>query len=273
MTLPPLRAVCFDFDQTLGCYDPPHFALYVLAAKEHGVQFTEAQLEAPLDDAWERWRTPLGIDHSHATTEAAFRDVRREVHRARFVGAGVEDGPVLEDILERQLDLEMEPEYFRLYPDTRPCLERLASLGLDVAIVSNHMWRLPEVVAALGLGGLVRAVLTSARIGVRKPHPAMFEALLRELGVPHEERDRVLFVGDSVAADVEGPRSFGMRAVLLDRMGHAPACIATRSATASTARSPASKSCASHDDAARASRSRPRARVRRLLRPLRGIPP
>ena len=219
MTFPPLRAVCFDFDQTLGCYDPPHLGLYVLAAKEHGVELTEAQFEGPLDDAWERWRTPLGIDHSHATTEADFREVRREVHRARFVGAGVEDGPVLDSILERQLDMEMEPEYFRLYPDTRPCLDRLGALGLDVAIVSNHMWRLPEVVAALGLGDLVRAVLTSARVGVRKPHPVMYEAVLRELGLPDHERDRVLFVGDSLTADVEGPRSFGMRGVLLDRSG------------------------------------------------------
>jgi len=219
MSVPPIRAVCFDFDQTLGCYDPPHYALYVLAAKEHGIDLTEAQLEAPLDDAWERWRTPLGIDHSHASTEAAFRDVRREVHRARFVSAGVEEGPVLESILERQLDLEMEPEYFRLYPDSRPCLERLASAGVDLAIVSNHLWRLPEVIASLGLGDLVRTVLTSARVGVRKPHPAMYEAVLRQLGVPADERGRVLFVGDSLTADVEGPRGFGMRAVLLDRKG------------------------------------------------------
>ncbi len=217
MTLRPLRAVCFDFDQTLGCYDPPHYALYVLAAEEHGVALTEAQLEAPLDDAWERWRTPLGIDHSHATTEAAFREVRREVHRTRFLGAGVEDGPVLDAIVERLLDLEIEPRHFRLFSDTRQCLERLAEARLDVAIVSNHIWRLPEVVTALGLGDLVGSVLTSARVGVRKPHPAMYEAVLCALGVPDDARDTVLFVGDSVTADVWGPRAFGMRAVLLDR--------------------------------------------------------
>jgi putative hydrolase of the HAD superfamily len=217
LNLPPIRAVCFDFDQTLGCYDPPHLGLYVLAAREHGSVVTESALGAPLEDAWERWRTPLGIDHAHAATEADFREVRRTVHRARVVGAGIEDGARLEATIERLLELETDPTHFRLYEDARPTLERLAVAGVAVAIVSNHIWPLPEIVEALGLDDVVDAVITSARVGVRKPHPAIYEAVLRDLDVPAEESERVLFVGDSLSADVEGPRAFGMRAVLLDR--------------------------------------------------------
>jgi putative hydrolase of the HAD superfamily len=141
------------------------------------------------------------------------------VHRARFVGAGIEDGARLEATIERLLELETDPTHFRLYNDARPTLERLAATGVAVAIVSNHIWPLPEIVDALGLDDVVDAVITSARVGVRKPHPAIYEAVLRDLDIPDAERERVLFVGDSLSADVEGPRAYGMRAVLVDRSG------------------------------------------------------
>ena len=90
-----------------------------------------------------------------------------------------------------------------MYADTRPALERLKAVGLRIGIVSNHVWRLPEVVEGLGLGPYVDATFTSARIGYRKPHPAIFRAALEAMGVTAEA---ALFVGDSVSHDVEGPQ-------------------------------------------------------------------
>lgn len=212
---PPLEAVLFDFDGTLGTYRS-HLALYVAAAAEHGVEVTEAALRQTIDDTWAAWQTPQGVDHSASSaSEATYNtEVRARLHVLRLAAAGATGD--LDAVAARICVLECDPANFELYDDTLPALERLHAAGLRIAIVSNHVWRLPEVVAALGLTPYVDHVLTSARVGYRKPHPAIYRAALEAVDVPAEA---ALFVGDSPSHDVEGPRAAGMRAVLIARRG------------------------------------------------------
>ncbi len=211
-----IRAVCFDFADTLAYPWPSAWAPYIEAAAEHGVTLDETAFDRPLDDAWEPWRTSLGVDHSEASgDERSFEALRARVHRQRFEAVGVR-GELAASIAERVAELDREPRYWRLFEDTAPALDRLADAGIETLIVSNHVWRLPEIVAALGLPLRPDAVLTSARVGYRKPHPQIYAAALRRAARAPSE---VLFVGDNARADVEGPRAAGMRAVLLDRDG------------------------------------------------------
>jgi len=218
MTDPRIEAVLFDFDGTLGTYRS-HLGEYIAAAAEHGVAVTAEALAATLEDAWREWQTPAGIDHAASSaSEARYNtEVRSRLHVARLAAAGATGD--LEAIATRICELECAPAAFEVYPDTPPALERLHAAGLRVGIVSNHVWRLPEVVVALGLGPLVDFVVTSARAGYRKPHPAIYRIALDEAGCAPTA---VLFVGDSLAHDVEGPRAAGMQAVLIDRKGHYP---------------------------------------------------
>jgi putative hydrolase of the HAD superfamily len=62
----------------------------------------------------------------------------------------------------------------------------------------------------------VDAAIASGAHGKFKPSPTIFLAALALLEV--EARDAVM-VGDSLVDDVEGARSLGMRAFLLDREG------------------------------------------------------
>jgi putative hydrolase of the HAD superfamily len=165
-------------------------------------------------NAWSAYQTPLGPDHSaHSVDEQSFLAVRAAVHARRLAAAGVEETIAIE--IGRRIDaLESDAARYRLFDDTVPALERLASTGVRALIVSNHIWRLPEVVSALGLDGLIACVVTSARAGYRKPHPAIFEAALAAAGTPAAES---LMVGDSTRDDVDGALRAGMRAVLLDR--------------------------------------------------------
>jgi len=61
---------------------------------------------------------------------------------------------------------------------------------------------------------LVDVAVTSARVGYRKPHAAMYESILGALGVAAPE---AIFVGDSWEPDVLGPIGAGMRSVHVDR--------------------------------------------------------
>lgn len=217
--MPPV--VFFDFHDTLGCYEPRHVDLYEQAAAEHGVTLDRAAFDGEarqswVDEAWEEWRTPAGIDHAAASTDAAtYRRLRVRMTSLRLTAAGVR-GAALEPIANRVAELESDPRHFRLFDDTLPALAALRASGARCLIVSNHLWELPEVASALGLDGLIESVVTSARVGYRKPHPAIYAAALRVAGVAAGE---ALFVGDSWEHDVAGPRRAGMAALLIDRGG------------------------------------------------------
>ncbi len=217
LMLPPaVRTVLFDFDRTLG-QAKSHFGMYVRAAAEHGVEVSEAALaEAELDDAWAPWMTPEGPAHPEASkSEAAFAEVRRTIAADRLRGAGVDcDQSTLDRITERIAALEGEPDNYMLYDDSVPALEALARRGVQSLIVSNHVWRLPEIIRGLGVSARFEGVITSARAGVRKPNPAIFEAALRLADTPV---DATIYVGDSYKHDVEGARGVGMASILIDR--------------------------------------------------------
>ena len=217
MTTTPIRTVCFDFDQTLGYMQPSHWAAYEEAARAAGLDVTAAALQAGgTEGGWERWSTPLGPVHlEESRSQEAFRELRAALAIERFRTAGVPDGPALLDAGRRAALIEEESTRYVLFEDTLPALRRLKDAGVTSIIVSNHIWALPEIVEALA-GDLVAHVVTSARAGYRKPHPAIFEAALALTSAAPGE---TLMVGDSVSADVRGAERVGMHAVLIDHGG------------------------------------------------------
>jgi HAD superfamily hydrolase (TIGR01509 family) len=103
--------------------------------------------------------------------------------------------------------------HYSLAASTHALLEALRNRGLKLAIVSNTAspgWLLMPVLEQQGLVERVDAVVLSSEVGKRKPHPAIFERALAELGVRAEE---ALFVGDRLDADVYGASRVGMRTV------------------------------------------------------------
>ncbi|MGE3856661.1 MAG: HAD family hydrolase [Dehalococcoidia bacterium] len=219
MTASPIRAVCFDFDQTLAYMQPSHWALYAEAARAAGIEVSEATIAAGgVDNAWAPWMTPLGPVHREASaSQEAFRALRAALAADRIRAACPASDAALAEAGRVAALLEEEAARYVLYDDTLPALRRLRDAGVSAYIVSNHIWALPEIAGAL-LGDLVAGVVTSARVGVRKPHPAIFEAALALSGTAPAE---TLMVGDSLSADVRGGERAGMRAVLLDRDGTA----------------------------------------------------
>ena len=101
---------------------------------------------------------------------------------------------------------------FELYDDTLPVLAELRAHGLKIGLVSNTGRDLAAFVSHHALD--VDLALGSASHGKTKPHPAIFEAALDQLGVAPAE---AVMVGDSPEDDIEGARAIGMRAFLVDR--------------------------------------------------------
>ena len=93
-------------------------------------------------------------------------------------------------------------------------LQDLRARGLKLGLVTNAHFipaLMREDFARLGLAERMDAIVISSEVGVRKPHPAIFQRALADLDVSPEE---AIFVGDKMREDVVGPKQLGMRAVL-----------------------------------------------------------
>lgn len=102
-----------------------------------------------------------------------------------------------------------------LHPEAISLLEAVRERGLKVGIVSNtpdppDLWL--DNLAADGVAEHVDVVVLSSQLGLRKPAPEIYRAVLDALGVQPED---VLFVGDRVREDVQGPAALGMRTCLV----------------------------------------------------------
>lgn len=93
-------------------------------------------------------------------------------------------------------------------------LDDLHALGVRLACVSNAFMRgetLMRILDERGLSRHLEFVISSAETGIRKPDGTIYLEAVNRLNLePHE----AAYVGDRVAADVEGPAAVGMPGIL-----------------------------------------------------------
>nr|WP_207769600.1 HAD-IA family hydrolase [Solimicrobium silvestre] len=111
-----------------------------------------------------------------------------------------------------EAELHAELATVKLFPDSLPTIARLRNAGYRIGLCSN---------LAAPYGTPVKALLPSLdayawsyEAGAVKPEPGIYRYLLDRLGCAASD---VLFIGDTPAADLDGPLTFGMSARLIDR--------------------------------------------------------
>ena len=103
----------------------------------------------------------------------------------------------------------------QILPGTRDALERLRK-EYAIAVISNADGRIDAVLRRCGIVDCFQSITDSGNVGHEKPHPAIFEAALREMNAGAAES---LYVGDVYSVDYVGSRHAGMQAVLFDVAG------------------------------------------------------
>ena len=114
----------------------------------------------------------------------------------------------------KRMALEMAPSFIVPAPDAKSTFEELDRRGVPSAVLSNG-WN-PLQISKARRAGFRGKVIASADIGVQKPNPKAFQALVQALGVPPE---RCYYIGDDPAADVAGAMAAGLQAVWIDNEG------------------------------------------------------
>jgi putative hydrolase of the HAD superfamily len=201
------EAVLFDALGTLVHLEPPWPLLAGALESRHGIEISE-------DEAREAMRAEIAYyieHHVEGSDPASLADLR-----ARCAGVLREALPdVARRLSEDELtEVLLDSLRFVPFPDAATALGTLRAAGIRTAVVSNWDCSLRSVLAELGLGGLLDAVVTSAQTGSRKPDPAIFEVALAAIQCPPE---RAIYVGDSPAVDIAGGRAAGVRSILIDR--------------------------------------------------------
>ena len=106
-------------------------------------------------------------------------------------------------------------KYVRIDSDTEPVLKKLYG-QYRLGIISN--FAIPECVHKLlqtaGIEQFFDVIVVSATMNKRKPASEIFESTLKVMGFSASE---VVFVGDTIDADVEGSKAVGMKAVYIER--------------------------------------------------------
>ncbi|MPZ47825.1 MAG: HAD-IA family hydrolase [Dehalococcoidia bacterium] len=218
MTKP--RAVLFDIGSTLWRSPPEHpdaltfcygQGLLILAQNMPTPPEIDPLIETVegyLAEWEEIWRTDAGQVEQRPTAEFVAEALKR-------LNLSLAPRP-----LAAFTDMIMETSVFTaMHEPPEPGMkEAMVALnrvrGLRLGCVSNAFMSaitLHRIMEERGFGPYLDLTVSSCDLGIRKPHPAIYEDAVKKMGFPAEE---TIFVGDRLDADIEGPAALGMRTVL-----------------------------------------------------------
>ena len=214
----PIRAIVFDLFDTLvdlrfedlptlehaGRRLPASSRLIHAALLESAEVDFDTFNEAMLAGA-RAFRESHFSQHREVTTFERFTDVLARV--------GVADV----ELAERMTQIHMAAlrAVVRIPTHHGPLLDSLRG-RVRTGLCSNfsHSPTAQEILAVSELAERLDAIVVSDALGVRKPHPRIFEAVMSRLEVGPDE---VLHVGDSLRADIGGAAPLGIRTAWITR--------------------------------------------------------
>lgn len=205
-----MKAVFFDFAGTLfsdRALRDVHLRQLRFVAESAGVEATDDELRGA-------YRRGMGVAYRAIALAPSYS------HRALFgrafaetavaLGSSIPDD-VVQEAVDRQYRATVDEATVR--PDAVATIDVLRAAGLHVQVVSNiDDEQLLPMIDRFDLGQRLDAVTSSEEAGSCKPDPAIYRLALSKAGCDPGD---VLFVGDSLHHDVQGPASIGMRTALL----------------------------------------------------------
>jgi putative hydrolase of the HAD superfamily len=192
---PAVRAVLFDFYDTLACLEPEAAdSLRRRAAQVLGL---------PPEVYFKAWRRHIDafmrgeIDSTETMVRRVLADLGREA-----TPEALAEAVRLEELARQQA--------VRLYPGAGAVLRSLRQRGYRLGLVSNVSPLAAGPLDRLGLRGYFDAVILSFEVGLLKPDPAIFKLACRRLGVNPAE---AAFVADGGFGELDAAAALGMLTV------------------------------------------------------------
>ncbi len=216
-----IRAVFFDWFNTLALYHPPREELQSQALREVGINVPPKKLIPGLlladrDYFEENANFPI---RQRSPEEQAKIYARYQQTILTEAGVNVSDDPdILGRIMKRTREL-YKGIRFVLFDDVLSTLKMLKEQNLTLGLLTNLDTDMKPICRELGLGPYIEFIVTSGEVGADKPKPAIFLKALEKAGV---KASQAIHVGDQYKLDVVGAMGVGINPILIDRYNSYP---------------------------------------------------
>lgn len=208
------RWIVFDAVGTLIEPSPPVAAAYHAVGSRFGSKLTVSEVGQRFRQAFHSSESD-GFPGGPGSMSALQTSDEIEEARWRWIVTEVlSDASDPETCFRELWDHFARPTSWRCFDDVAPSLSRLSAAGYQFAIASNFDRRLHAVCDALDHLKSIDRRIVSSSIGVRKPSPQFYTAIIQACGCTPRQ---ILMVGDSNEHDVLAPRAAGLRALHLNR--------------------------------------------------------
>jgi len=211
-----IKAVFFDWFNTLANYEPPREKLQSQALQEFGINVSPQELLPGL----------LAADSDYFEENAAFPIRQRSPEEQAKIWnryqttvltrAGVDvpkEPEMLVKIMNRVRELSQGIS-FALFSDVLSTLKTLKEQNFTLGLLTNLDRDMKPICRELGLEPYINFVVTSGEVGADKPKPPIFLAALQLAAVDASE---AVHVGDQYKLDIIGAREVGINPILIDR--------------------------------------------------------
>lgn len=209
-----IRAVFFDWFNTLARFDPPREELHSRVLKEFGIEVSPQKILPGVftaDSYWFEENAELPVRERSPEEQKKVNIHYQEIVLAE---AGVSASrELLLKITKRVREL-FDGMKFTLFDDVLTVLPTLKKRRLILGLLTNLARDMDYICNQLGLEPYIDFVVTSQEVGVDKPNPPIFLAALERAGVNASE---AIHVGDQYRFDVVGARGVGIAPILIDR--------------------------------------------------------
>lgn len=207
-----IRGVILDFGGTLDT-DGTHWSRVIESAyQEAGVALTNEDFREAYIYAERELARTLHILPHHNFGDMLLIKVKIELQYLSEHGLFA---PVLIDSKAREIADICHEAVVKQTSQSAEVLKALAEKW-PLVLVSNFYGNIETVLKDFGILECFKKVIESARVGIRKPDPAIFELGVKALGL---EAAEVLVVGDSIKNDMNPAKKLGCRTLLLEGKG------------------------------------------------------
>jgi putative hydrolase of the HAD superfamily len=208
-----INGVAFDLGETLLHFEGDWPDLFSRSRRDLHQYLTDTGLQLPFESFSETLRQRIEQaqeDRLDDHIERPVRDVLEEV-LAQF-GHQAADPEVVTRGLE--VLFALSEAHWRPVAGMADVLNWVKARGWRMGIISNASdeANVQRLVAKIDGAHAFDPVLVSARVGVRKPAPEIFNQLIGQWALPPET---LVMVGDTLDADILGAQSAGMHQIWL----------------------------------------------------------
>ena len=209
-----IKAVFFDWFNTLADFEPPRQELYSQAFRQFGIELSPKDVIRGIliADRYyfeENAKSPLGKRSPQEQME-----VYLHYPTAILTEAGVKAPKELPLKVLMIVKEQFKGSTFVLFDDVLSALAALKQRNLILGLLTNATRDTISVHRKLGLEPYLNFVVTSEEVGADKPKPPIFLAALDRAGVNASE---AVHIGDQYELDVVGARGVGINPILIDR--------------------------------------------------------